>query len=281
MPFKFIFILICILNTGLLFAEDTIVPFAEKIALNFSGKYNMGIFYQQSAGYSTDKPWDIGLGIRYKNLEAQAYIPISFNDDSFDLALNFYFKKMYYETYIKRYTSFYINSDDETAKHENARLDIMSSGIMAGWIHNYENHSLRSVFSLSEKQTASSGSFLYGFGVFYSSIYSQNMAMPRYNERQHIVYFGPTAGYSYTWIFKHGIFLNLALNLGANLGININDTKTLFIPQINPKISLGHHNTSWSINAVMGCNASLLLWDIGNFDTITPATMGITFSKRF
>jgi hypothetical protein len=261
--------------------EDAIIPFSPKIARSLSGKYNIGIFQQQSTAYSTDKPWDIGLGIRYKNLVAQAYIPLSFNNDSFDAALNFYLKRMYYETFIKRYTNFSLNNDDEPNNRENVGLDIMSGGIMAGWVQNHENHSLRSVFTLSEKQTIPSGSFLYGFGVFYTSIYSRNDALPRYTERQHIVYFGPTAGYSYTWTLPHDMFLNVNLNIGANLGINITDTTMLFIPQINPKFTFGHHNSSWSVNAVMGCNTSVLLWDKDSFDTLVPATMSVSFSKRF
>jgi hypothetical protein len=188
---------------------------------------------------------------------------------------------MYYETFAKRYQKFYISDDDGIIKQKNAGLDVMSVGMLTGWIGNHENHSLRSVFTLSEKQTASSGSFLYGLGAFYTSIYSQNETTSRYIKRQHIVYFGPTAGYSHTWIFKHDIFLNLALNIGANLGIGINDPQILFIPQVNPKIIFGHHNSSWSVNAVMGANASLLLWGKGNFDILAPVTMSITFSKRF
>jgi hypothetical protein len=279
-PCKFIAVLKCILNSGLSFAENTIVPFNENMALNFSGKYNMGIFQQQSTSYRTDKPWDIGLGIRYKNIAAQLFIPTSLNDNSFDLAVNFYLEKMYYETYIKRYRNFYIKMDDESINHENVGLDIMSCGIMTGWIYNYKNHSLRSVFTLSEKQTNSGGSFLYGLGTFYISVYAENETMMRYNERQHIVYFGPTAGYSYTWVFPHSMFLNLGLNIGANMGINVKDTKILFIPQISPKITFGHHNASWSINTVIGCNSSVLLWNIDNLDVLIPATMSITFSKR-
>ncbi|GMO70317.1 MAG: hypothetical protein Ta2A_18890 [Treponemataceae bacterium] len=196
---------------------------------------------------------------------------------------------MYYEIFFKRYDNFYLDNGEETLARKNTGLDIMSSGIMAGWIHNHKNHSLRSVFTLSEKQTVSSGSFLYGFGVFYTSIrfnssinyLPQNETMTRYNKRQHIVYFGPTAGYSYTWILPHDMFLNLGLIVGANLGVTINDAKILFVPQINPKITFGHHNTSWSVNAVMGCNTSILLWDKDNFDIVVPATMSVTFSKRF
>ncbi|GHV80482.1 hypothetical protein AGMMS49944_22730 [Spirochaetia bacterium] len=104
--------------------------------------------------------------------------------------------------------------------------------------------------------------------------------MTRYSERQHIVHFGPTAGYSYTWILPHGMFLNAGITIGTNVGIDINEPQILFIPQVNPKITFGYHHSSWSVNAVMGCNASVLLWN-NDFDIAAPATMGVTFSKRF
>ncbi|GHV51593.1 hypothetical protein AGMMS49579_07250 [Spirochaetia bacterium] len=277
---KSIFVLVCLLNTGLSFAEEPIVPFDQKFALSVSAKYNVEMFLHQGAdyaSYSTDRPLDIGFGFRYKGLAASAYIPVNFKFTSFDVALNLYFQRMYFETAFKRYENFYPGEVTD----ENAGLDIMSSGILAGWIHNYKNHSLRSVFTLSEGQTVSSGSFLYGFGAFYTSVLSKNDTLPRYKERQHIVYFGPTGGYSYTWILPFDIFLNAGINVGANLGIDINEPRVLFIPQINPRIAFGYHHISWSINMVMGCNASLLLWSKDDIEILVPATVSITFSKRF
>jgi hypothetical protein len=75
--------------------------------------------------------------------------------------------------------------------------------------------------------------------------------------------------------------LNLGLNVGANLGINTNGPQILFVPQINPKITFGHHHASWSVNAVMGNNTSLLLWGKDSIDIITPVTISVTLSKRF
>jgi hypothetical protein len=266
-------------TAGLVFSEETITTFNEKFALSLSGKYNIGIFeQQQTASYTTEKPWDLGLGIRYKNIAAQIFIPVSFNGNSFDLELNSYFEKLYFELFLKRYQTFYNNKEPE---HNDAGLDIMAAGITAGWIHNNQNHSLSSVYSLDRKQNISSGSFIYGFGIFYASIYSENNDIQHYDERKHIIHFGPMGGYSYTWILPHDMFVNTGITIGANLGINATENTVLFIPQIKPKISFGHHNRTWSINAVIGTNAAMILWDKNDFDILAPSTMVVTFSKRF
>jgi hypothetical protein len=277
-PRKFV-LLLCILNAGLSRAEDVIVPFNEKLALSFSGKYNIGIFeQQQTLSYTTEKPWDIGLGVRYKNIAAQVFIPLSFNGNAFDLELNTYFEKLYFELFLKRYQSFY--SHKETERND-AGLDIMAVGIIVGWIHNNQNHSLSSVYSLDRKQNISSGSFLYGFEILYTSIYSENNDIQHYDERNHITHFGPMGGYSYIWVLPNDMFVNTGITIGANLGINATENKILFIPQIKPKISFGHHNRTWSINAVIGANIAMILWDKNDFDIFAPSTMAVTFSKRF
>jgi hypothetical protein len=274
-----IFLLVCVFNADILFCEEAITEFDEKFAISLFGNYNIGIFTQeQTQGFRTDEPWRIGLGFRYKKFSANFSVPINFKFNSFDVELNSYFEKIYYEAFLKRYQSYFNDNENEP---KNAGLDIMSAGITAGWIHNNQNHSLSSVYSLNEKQNISSGSFLYGFGVYYTSLYSDNAAIKHYSERTHIIHFGPTAGYSYTWVLSNDIFINMGIHIGANLGINTTENKVLFIPQIKPKISFGHHNRTWSINAVMGSNAAILLRDLNNFDILAPSTITVTFSKRF
>jgi hypothetical protein len=260
--------------------SENIVRFDENFALNFFGNYNVGMFihnYNSENGYSTNEPWDIGIGLRYKEFSAQILIPLSFDIKSFDLDLNLYFEKLHYEIFYKHYPDFYTKGDSN-----NIGLDVMSAGIKADWVQDYENHSLSSVFNLDKIQNISTGSFIYGFGVFYSSIQSNNETLNYYRERQNFVYFGPSAGYSFTWIFRHNVFLNLSLNVAANLGINSSmDNKILFIPQIEPNIVIGHHNRTWSINIKTMCNSTILLWGEDNFAMLGLATATIMFSKRF
>jgi hypothetical protein len=276
---KKIFLVFCLCNSGILSGEEAITKFDEKFAVSLFGNYNIGIFTQdRTQGFRTDTPWRIGLGFRYKKLSAFYAIPVNLKFNFFDFELNSYFKKLYFEACLKRYKSYFNDKENEP---KNAGLDIMSAGITAGWIHNNQNHSLSSVYSLTEKQNISSGSFLYGFSVYYTSIYSDNTAIKQYAERNHILHFGPMAGYSYTWVLPYGMFINTGISIGTNLGINITENKLLFVPQIKPKISFGYHSRTWSMNAVMGSNAAILLRDLDTFDVVAPATITLTFSKRF
>jgi hypothetical protein len=285
------FLLFFLFNVVLVFPEETTTLFGEKFALNAMSNYNIGIFSQdQTLSYRTDEPFRIGLGFRYKKIAAQLYVPLSHNINSFDLEFNSYFEKMYIELFLKHYRSFYEDNEytdvsmDVTATEMAASdvgLDVMAAGITVGRIYNYQNHSLSSVYHLDRKQNRASGSFLYGFGAFYTSIYSDSGNIKQYAERKHITHFGPMAGYSYTWILPHDMFINTSITVGADLGISAKGKELLFIPQIKPKISFGHHNRAWSMNVAVACNSTILLWDRNKPDILAPSTMMITFSKRF
>jgi hypothetical protein len=262
---------------GLLFAEDNIIFFNEKFAFNIYGQYSLlGFTQEQSEQYTSERPWDIGFGLRYKNISGSVFFPISFDNNSFDIQIDSYYEKMYYGVFFKRYSEFYNEN-----KSINIDLDILSSGITAGWIQNNGNHSLGSVYQLDKIQSKSSGSLLYGFGIYYTSIHTDDELITNYKLRQHFIYFGPTIGYSYTWIFSNSIFFNINLNIGINAGVNTNENRWLFIPQIIPKISLGKHNETWSINFVGGCNYTSIFWDSDNTDNLLAVKITVSFSKRF
>jgi hypothetical protein len=263
------------------YADDNFTFFDENFAINFFAKYNMGIFSELfPPEYRTDKPFDIGIGIRYKTISAKLSVPILFYDFdniwAFDFEMDSYFDNVYYEAYFKHYPEFYIEDTDKQSG-----LSIHSSGIMATFIHNNNSHSLSSVISLDRKQNISSGSLLYGFGVFHSSFYSTDEILNKFDARQHLLYFGPSIGYSYTWILKNDIFLNTSLLLYASPGTNLTTSKWLFIPQFEPKIVIGHHNKTWSFNLKMMNNAKFILWEKGNVDILTLVSITGMFSKRF
>ena len=262
-------------------ADDTFTFFNENWAIDLFTKYNMAIFNELNhSEYRTDKPFDIGIGIRYKTISAKLSVPVIikefFNNWAFDFEMDSYFDNIFYEAYFKHYPYFYIGDSDIQSD-----LSIHSSGIMATFIHNHKNHSLNSVTTLDRKQNISSGSLLYGFGVFHSSLYSIDENIKKYDNRQHLLYFGPSIGYSYTWNFTNDIFLNLSLMLFLSPGINITTGQWLFIPQFEPKIKVGHHNNTWSTNLVMKNNANFIIWNKEELDILTLVSVRLMFSKRF
>jgi hypothetical protein len=277
-------LLVCffINGTNQLFAEGEIVSFAENFALNFYGNFNMVDFAsKENRRYTSASPWSIGLGIRYKNISARIFLPLWFDNNPFDIQLNSYYEKVFYEFSFRQYKRFYRDQDDSGDKHPVSGFDILSTGILAGWIQNNKRHSLSSVYNLDKKQIESNGSFLYGFGVFYTSINSTGEDSPGYSERQHLVYFGPAGGYSYTWVFPHDIFCNVNLTAGFNMGIDALSGNILFVPQIMPKFTVGYHGKSWSVNVIGGCTYTNILWPDKGFDSFLAATMTLAFSKRF
>jgi len=262
-------------------AENNIALFDENWAINFFLNYKSCIFENSlnSLEYIAEKPWNIGLGIRYRNISAQISVPLiweeQFKNLSYDFEIDSYFNKIYYDVYFKHYPDLIIQDN-----YGQNILDIFSSGIMATFIHNYENHSLSSVVKLDKKQEVSSGSLLYGFGLFHLSLYSASKEINRYYDRQHFLYFGPGVGYSYTWVFENGLFLNINCVFFTNPAININAGKWLFIPHVQPKIIIGHHNAAWSINLNMLNNASFMVWNEEDIDTLNSVSVKIMFSRR-
>ena len=245
------------------YAENATTLFDEDWAVNFLINYKSCIFENSLNSFeyvATKQPWDIGLGIRYKDISAQLSIPVFFGEPfenwSYDFEIDSYFDVVYYEAYFKHYPNvIYQDNNDQN------KLDIYSSGIMATFIHNSENHSLSSVVKLDKKQRVSSGSLLYGFGLFHSSLYSTTKEINRYGDRQHFLYFGPSLGYSYTWVFENGMFFNLNCVFSVNPAINTNTGRWLCIPRVEPKIIIGHHNAAWSINLSMMNNSAFMIWN--------------------
>jgi hypothetical protein len=267
-----------IIGTYKLYGENSITPFTEDFAFYLYGNFNIIGFTPQDDGqYGAQSPWSLGLGIRYKNISASFSVPLYFDNNPFDIQINSYFEKIYYEAFFKRYRNF-----QKEEGGNDAGLSMVSGGILAGWIQNNKHHSLSSIYNLDKKQTVSSGSFLYGFGVFYTSVHISGENDTRYAEKRRLVYFGPMGGYSYTWILGQ-VFCNLNLSVGLNAGIDAVSGTALFVPQIMPKLTVGHHNKSWSVNFIGGCTYTGILWNglDGGMDTLLTAVMTLTFSRRF
>ncbi|QQO08740.1 DUF4421 family protein [Breznakiella homolactica] len=282
-------VLVCIMAAGLCYAGENpsgnIIPYEEDFTLTVSGKYNIvSVGDRMAASYEADKPWALGLGLRYKSLSASFSIPlykISGREpfSTFDFRMNSYPGKFYYSLFCMRYQDFYRDAD--TSDVRDTDMQLFSAGITGGWVMNHKNHSLGAVYNLSGRQEKSSGSPLLGFGVFYTSLHSRDGALEQYRDKDRLVSFGPSAGYSYTFVFPRNFFLNLMAAAEVNAGISVDRKTWHFMPQIMPRISFGYNHTSWSLNFVGDCRFLLILRNPERPDGLLTSSMTINFSYRF
>jgi hypothetical protein len=263
--------------------NGNIVSFNEPFAFTVFGAFGITNFSQERAAeYQAQNPWALGFGARYKQVSLGLSLPSFYAFDnnpfeSFNIQINSYYDALYYEAFVKNYQEFSLIKSDDTY----VDLNLLSAGISAGWIQNNKNHSLSAVYDLDSRQLKSSGSFLWGMGVFYTSIYGSNDSIRHYDSKQRFIYFGPNAGYSYTFVFPHDMFFNIKLSLGLDAGINTSENRWQFIPQIMPKISFGYHGNSWSISFIGECADTIIFWGKKDVDNILLSSMTIAFSKRF
>jgi hypothetical protein len=291
-----------ILFSTAVYAEDTIEDntpiesisaFNQNWTISVFSNYHMGVFTQSDdSRYMTSNPWSVGLGIRYKkfSISASYAIPIQGMASNFDFEMATYATRFYFVAYLKYYQNFfgiqnYFERDDKPGG-----LNVLSAGLRMTFVQNYLNHSLGSVVKLDKKQNISSGSFLYGFGLFLSSLDSSTEMINISNNKQNLLYTGFGIGYSYIWVLKGGFFINGSFVFLLNSGINLSTKKWLNLPQLEPNIVIGYHHSSiWSINLKIMNRTTFILWDLasglkpdeGQYSLLSFTSIGLMFAVRF
>jgi hypothetical protein len=270
---------------------ESMTPFTQKWTFSIFSNYNLGVFEQTNTPqYRTDKPLNAGFGIRYRifSFSTSFSIPVAVTESSsatdLDFAFSSYMKRMYLEGYFKYYKNFY-----EVDTREPGGLEALSSGLRFTFVHNYKDHFISSAINLDKRQNISSGSFLYGFGIFYSSLNSTAEAIQNHSGKTNLLFAGPGFGYSYIWVFGPGFFVNVSFVAVASSGFNLGARKLITIPQLEPNIAFGyHHHTRWSINVKMLNRTSFLFWDPDlrqnpnevDYTILSLTTMGVMFAVR-
>jgi len=262
--------------------EETVIEFKNIAQINTSLNYNWMAYEQSSAGHSlmTNRPWDLGIGFGFLNFSFGFTFSLPFLSDqnheqsqSFDMTINQYLKNSFVYAYIKYYSGFNDGAD------YNVDLTILNLALTWTRVFN-KNHSLRSVYNLDRRQTVSNGSFLLGGGAYFTSIQADNQSphLDDYSERQNAFFIGPSAGFSYTFVFKSNCFLNIMSTFGFNLMVSSDGVSTGF--QALPRFTFGYHGKRWSAN-IYSKGSYLLAGDIRDPEyNIFSGNIGTSFVLR-
>jgi hypothetical protein len=132
---------------------------------------------------------------------------------------------------------------------------------------------------MNRLQRNSAGSFMLGGNIRAAGIQSKDI--PRFNDRWWYIAAGPNAGYSYTFILQDQFFINFFLLAGINMGIALPKQEFVFSPFVTPKIAVGKHFKTWSLNFILQADCLSFVgahWAHHSF-VFNSATVGA--SKRF
>jgi hypothetical protein len=69
--------------------------------------------------------------------------------------------------------------------------------------------------------------------------------------------------------------------IAPDIGIGDERGNFCFSPQIRPKLAVGHHGKSWSINIVLESNFSFYIESMEAVNVLETADIGLTISRRF
>jgi hypothetical protein len=267
--------------------ESFVLKFKNLFSLKLSAKYSFLGFSQTLEDYKikSNRPLDLGMGFGYKNFSFVFFmnIPFLYNQDylkskSLDFSItNFFGERIYFDGCIKYYDGFHYESKNQINDAIDSRMFL--TGVSGEYIFN-KNHSLRSVYNLDRRQSVSNGSLLVGGALYFSSIYIKKEFI-NYSDKQHTFYFGPNLGYSYTWIIKENFFINILMVLGISGVITDGGFNFKFNSQSLPKLSVGYHSNTWSMNLCFNYNALTYFkkYEIGY--NVNSGMSSINFSKRF
>ncbi len=230
--------------------KNNFVSYKEKLGVYIYGISKINNFeleakdYNSSLRYGPNENFNIGLGFNYKWLGTSIAFNFGFiNNDkdiygdskSFDSQIDIFTRKYYINTNLQAYQGYYWENPDDFIKTwsisdsalvrpDIRTFNIGSSGI---YIFNNQNFSFKAVYQNTERQINSAGSWLVGAKISLFEMDSDSSIIPKSIQKHYetsvnirgisAINLGGSFGYTYTFIVKEYIYVNMALMLGLNL----------------------------------------------------------------
>lgn len=292
MKFPKIVLVIASLSSLATAAQDSVITaFEKKIAFQFQAKYNYASFTGESTQdeyIETNRPIDLGIGGGYGDWTWSSLWTVSFGEEggkpktsALDLQLNYFGDRIFGRAYFRLNRGFCW--EDPTGRWRKLDIRTIIAGYNLNLLWNPE-HSIRAAYALDRRQWKSNGSFLVGFGIYYNGVVSHEPLYDDYKKFQHLIHVGPDVGYSYTWVWNNGIFLNAMGVAAISFGQNVTRSKWMGFWQLFPKLAPGYHGESWSIHFPVDFSVIRLRTqgnNMGEGDVLIVGSAGFMVTRRF
>jgi hypothetical protein len=256
----------------------TVKDFADFTFSSYDKKANLT--------YRSNAATNLGAGVTYKNVSANFSAGFGFLNNgieergetsALDFQFHFFLQKWASDLLFLRYKGFYAvpeNYSSELPTNYYYRPDIGLNliGFTAYRVQNFRKFSYRSGFYQNEWLRRSSGTLLYGGGIFHESINSDDSSLipqkvaDRFPQadfyRFHFISFGPGIGYAQTIVIKKHFYILGSAIINGNINFSTYNNgsvnnETSFEPGIIFKTAAGYGGAVW--NASLSWAGNILL----------------------
>lgn len=226
---------------------------------------NLGIGFGYDSLFTLfDKSWDLSLEFRYN-------LPFTTSDGhtnshAFESGLNFFPGDWWISGNLRYYSGFSTKIKDEPRDRiKFVDMSVTDMYISALWMASANGKfSPRSAYFLERRQKHSAGSIVVG-GRLQRNIAEDNDGILLYeNNRRDITTTWVDMGYTYSFIFKRGYFLNLWGVLGLAYGRIVAEDDNVLLPEFETRSAFGYLGEKWSWNIVLKSGYSIVLY--GNYN---------------
>lgn len=271
-----IFVLVFV-NVALAKSDSTsISTFRERISLRFLCNYNFISIWNSeldNGNLISNRPVDLGIGFGYDSLftlfgsswdfswDFKFALPFTTSNgksstQSFETELNFFPRNWWLEGKFRSYSGF--STDDE----ENAEfidlwiLDMYLSVLWMATAH--AKFSPRSAYFLDRRQAESAGSMILGGRIQRNIAEDKDSVLAYYDNRRDLKTLWLDMGYTYSWIYDNGMFLNVWGVVGIAYGRERADDGYAVLPESDLRMAIGYLGKKWSWNTVLKAGYSAI-----------------------
>lgn len=241
------------------FASENITEFERKYPLRFLIDYNFVSLTNSEfheGALISNRPVDVGLGFGYKDwyLDLNFSLPFTSGDKqsksiAYEYSLNFFPKDWWIIAHLRQYSGFSSGSDSNRIFVDLWELD---TDLSALWmLTSNGNFSPRAAFFLDRKQKISAGSFIVGGKMQFNLTVDKDSILTYYNDYRKVALLWANGGYTYTWVYNNGMFINAWAVAGLAMGSEIRSKDFLILPEISAKFTFGYITDKWSWNNVL------------------------------
>lgn len=243
-------------------------------------------FQETDITYKSNRPLALGIGFYTPRFGFSFSYGFDFlrnqqkgRTESIDIQYTRYIRNWYIDIIGQYYTGFYLDDSKQGSLYTVFNdMKILRAGINAMHATN-DRLSLQALFSDTEKQEISAGSFLIGGNIEFNQLtFGYNDSIHSGNRQTGKFLIGPSIGYAYSWVPHPFFHISIATTLSANLTYSNSWNVT---PVATPRIGFGYDRDTWEI--FMQYKNHIAFTDISSKRqiAISSGLISIGFIRRF